>query len=145
MELPTMGRVTVAATIENVTDLYLAERGLIPADQVHRLEVTNALVDTGATHLAMPARLIQQLGFDRPYAKREAQTTEGLVERGIYGPVRLTIQGRIYHGDITEIHDSCPVLIGQLPLEGLDFVVDPKKQQLVGNPEHGGEQMIEMY
>jgi hypothetical protein len=48
-----MGRVTVAATIENVTDLYLAEKGLLPADKIHRLEVSNALVDTGATHLVL--------------------------------------------------------------------------------------------
>lgn len=48
-------------------------------------------------------------------------------------------------GRVTVAATSCPVLIGQLPLEGLDFIVDPKKQKLVGNPEHGGEQMIEMY
>ena len=40
---------------------------------------------------------------------------------------------------------DCPVLIGQVPLELLDFVVDPKGRRLIGNPEHGGEQMIEMY
>jgi hypothetical protein len=27
----------------------------------------------------------------------------------------------------------------------LDFVVDPAGQRLIGNPEHGGEQMIEMF
>jgi hypothetical protein len=38
-----------------------------------------------------------------------------------------------------------PPLIGQIPLEMLDFVVDPRGQQLIGNPEHGGEHVIEMY
>jgi hypothetical protein len=37
------------------------------------------------------------------------------------------------------------VLIGQVPLEMLDFVVDPQSQRLIGNPEHGGEQMLELY
>jgi hypothetical protein len=37
------------------------------------------------------------------------------------------------------------VLIGQVPLELLDFVVDPRGQKLIGNPEHGGEQMIEIF
>jgi hypothetical protein len=37
------------------------------------------------------------------------------------------------------------VLIGQVPLELLDFVVDPRAQKLIGNPAHGGEQMLEMY
>ncbi len=41
--------------------------------------------------------------------------------------------------------DECPVLIGQIPLEALDFLVDPIGQRLIGNPEHGGEQMIEMF
>jgi hypothetical protein len=47
--------------------------------------------------------------------------------------------------DVLEAHDECPVLIGQVPLELLDFVVDPKMQRLVGNPTHGGEHMYEMY
>ena len=41
--------------------------------------------------------------------------------------------------------DTCPVIIGYVPLELLDFVVDPKGQRLIGNPEHGGEFMFDMY
>jgi len=37
------------------------------------------------------------------------------------------------------------VLIGQVPLEMLDFVVDPPGQKLIGNPDHGGKQMIDMF
>jgi hypothetical protein len=37
------------------------------------------------------------------------------------------------------------VLIGQLPLEGLDFVVDKAWGKLIGNPDHGGKQMIDMF
>jgi predicted aspartyl protease len=145
METATMGRVTIPVTIENVSELYLAEKGLLPADQVHRLEVPDALVDTGSTYLSMPLRLIHQLGFSKPYATRTAQTTVGPMARGVFGPVRLTVEGRIFHGDVTEVDDRCPVLIGHLALEGLDMVIDPKAQKLIGNPAHGGEQMIELY
>jgi hypothetical protein len=37
------------------------------------------------------------------------------------------------------------VLIGQIPLERLDFVVDPQGNRLIGNPAHGGEHIIEAY
>ncbi len=47
--------------------------------------------------------------------------------------------------EAAEVPDECPVLIGQIPLEALDFLVDPIGQRLIGNPEHGGEQMIEMF
>ena len=45
------------------------ERGLIPADQVRRITVTDALVDTGSTLLALPSRLIRQLGKLRRLAR----------------------------------------------------------------------------
>jgi hypothetical protein len=63
----------------------------------------------------------------------------------MYGVVRLTIQGRYSHVEVSEVAEGCPVLIGQLPLEALDFVVDPKRQRLVGNPDHGGQQMFDMF
>jgi hypothetical protein len=44
-----------------------------------------------------------------------------------------------------EVPDSVPVLIGQIPLERLDFVVDPKGQRLIGNPAHDGEYMIDAF
>ena len=46
---------------------------------------------------------------------------------------------------VAEVADNCPVLIGYIPLELLDFVVDTKNQRLIGNPDHGGEFMIDMY
>ena len=47
--------------------------------------------------------------------------------------------------DVMEVPDDTPVLIGQLPLEQLDFVVDLQSRSLIGNPAHGGEQMYELY
>jgi clan AA aspartic protease len=139
-----MGKVIVTAKVENLEDMYAAKRGLIPADKVRSLEIADALVDTGASTLSLPKRLISQLGLD-PLRTRQARTSAGPVTLQMYGAVRLTIQGRDWSGDVVEIPDDCPVLIGQMPLEGLDFVVDPAGQRLIGNPAHGGEHIIELY
>ena len=144
MGTDTMGRVTVAAKIENVAELFLVEKGQLAADQVHRIEVSDALVDTGATALSMPKSLIDQLNLI-PFRSRTARTSAGLVTFRVYGGVRLTVHGRECHLDVVELPEGSPVLIGQVPLELLDFVVDPANQCLIGNPAHGGEQMIEMY
>src|SRR6202030_587823 len=111
--------------------------GLLPADQVRAVVVTDALVDTGATTLLLPKRLIAQLGL-RHYRTREARGIGGTVRMPMYSAVWLTIDERECALDVGEVDDSFPVLIGQLPLEALDFVVDPKGQRLIGNPEHGG-------
>lgn len=108
------------------------------------IEVDDALVDTGATGLAAPARLIQQLGLV-PFRTQTIRTSNGVVTRPVYGTVRLTIQGRDGNFDVTEMPDDCPVLIGQVPLEMLDLVVDSRNRRLIGNPEHGGAYVLDFF
>jgi predicted aspartyl protease len=142
MEIVTMGKVTVPARIESLKDIYLAQSGALPPEQIRAVEVADALVDTGATLLSLPRTLVQQLGLNRT---RTARTAAGIVQFGIYDAVRLTVQERDCVVEVAEIPDDCPVLIGQLPLEGLDFVVDTAGGKLIGNPDHGGKQMIDMF
>jgi clan AA aspartic protease len=144
METAIMGRVLTDASIENLSDLAAVDLGVLQADQVRRVTVTDALVDTGATMLSCPKRLIEQLGLKKK-AVRRVTTSLGKAETAVYSTVRLTIQGRDCPVDVLEVPDGVPVLIGQIPLEAMDFVVDPLNRRLIGNPEHGGEQMYELY
>lgn len=144
MGVATMGKVLVTAKMENLQDWFDLRRGMLKEDQVRAVEVTDALMDTGATSLSMPKQLIAQLGL-QPFRTRQALTSTGAATIQIYGAVRLTIQGRDCLCDVAELPDGVPVLIGQIPLEALDFVVDPAGQQLIGNPAHGGAHMIELY
>ena len=93
------------------------------------LKSSTRMVDTGATLLGMPKRLIEQLGIAQIRTGR-AKTTTGISTFGIFGPVRLTIQDRACSVDVSEVAEECPVLIGYVPLELLDFVVNPKGQSL---------------
>ena len=43
-----------------------------------------------------------------------------------------------------ENDEDTPSLMGYLLLEALDFVPDPKNQTLMGNPEHGGEWIVDL-
>jgi predicted aspartyl protease len=144
METATVGKVIVAAKIENLFDIEEVFKGRISEDQVRRLDVDDAMVDTGATSLSLPKRLIAQLGL-RQLRTGLARTAGGMTTFGIYSPVRLTVQGRDCTVEVAELPDECPPLIGVIPLEILDFVVNPKSQTLIGNPEHGGEQIFDMF
>jgi predicted aspartyl protease len=139
-----MGRVMTEATIENLEDLWAAKRGLIQPEQVRRVKVTDALVDTGATLLSLPTAMIQKLGLEKTHSKRVVSSL-GIGAADVYQAVRLTIQGRDCTMDVMEVPDTVPVLIGQLPLEHLDFVIDLRSRALIGNPAHGGEHMYELY
>lgn len=144
METCEMGRVLTEATIENLKDLWAVEQGIIQENEARRIDVTDALVDMGATLLSLPTHTIRQLGLEKAGEKRVTSSTGGGMAE-MYSAVRLTIQGRSCTMDVMEVPDEVNVLIGQIPLEHLDFVVDLRDRKLVGNPAHGGEHVYELY
>ena len=139
-----MGRVLTSIFIENLADLWEVERGLRTADQVRGVMVEDALVDTGASTLSLPPSLIGQLGL-KHYKTRPVRTAAGPAEARVFEAVRFTIQGRDGKVDVLEVPEGTPVLVGQVPLEITDFVVDPKNQCLICNPAHGGQWEMELY
>jgi clan AA aspartic protease len=145
MEAIVMGRVTTTAKVENIKDLWEVESGMRGAEKARHVTVSNALIDTGATVLSLPKAVLQQLGLRKVSEKRVTTSRGDVCDVPLYEAVRLTIQGRSCTIDVLEVPDNVPALIGQVPLELLDFVVDPRGAQLLGNPAHGGEHMFEMY
>lgn len=144
METETMGKVLVAATIENLGDLYRAKLGLLSDEAVRRIEIPDAVVDTGATTLLIPRRMVAALGLE-PTSTRHSRGLGGEFLLPMYGTVRLTIQGRHCPVDVGEIGDEYPVLVGQIPLEALDWVVDSRGCRLIGNPDHHGEWGLDVF
>jgi predicted aspartyl protease len=130
-----MGKVVVPATIENLDDVSAVLKEELSPDQVRRVEIPGVMVNIGATFLALPSNLIKHLGLAR-LQTRPAKTVTGLANFGVSRAVRLTVQGRDCDIRVTEVDDSCPVLIGDIALEMLGFAVDSKSQQLIGNSDH---------
>jgi predicted aspartyl protease len=132
-----MGKVVVIVRLTNLKDAGARKA------KPRQLE-TKALVDTGATRLYLKPSVIEQLGLARTDTVR-SQTTNGEVIRYKYEPVQLELMRRKENFDVIDVPESVPNLLGQVPLEVLDFVVDSKAHKLVPNPAHGGEQMTEEY
>jgi len=138
-----MGKVTVSAVLENADDLVLVRKGLLSAESVRRVEVVDALIDSGATGLLVPRSLVAALGLE-PLRVRTARTANGMVTIQVYHQARLTLQGRDCSVEVGEVADDLPVIIGQLPLEAMDWVIDMRGHKLIGNPDHGGVQMMDI-
>src|SRR5450755_4181056 len=101
MENATMGKVLVTAKIENVEDLFAVRNKTLQPNQVRTIEVSDALVDTGATTLSLPKRYIPQLGLQK-FRTKKVRTSAGPVEVDMYGIVKLTIQVCEWNGDVIE-------------------------------------------
>ena len=132
---------TTQITLANRTDQFLAEAGYIKPESVRQVTIEDAVVDTGATRLALPKPIIVQLGLT-PVSSTPVRTTNGIVNRTIYSEVRFTVLEREGTLDVTELPSDLPVLVGHVVLELLDLCVDIKKG-LIYNPEHDGEWIID--
>ena len=140
-----MGRVTVTAKVENALDSARARTGEIPSDAVRTIQITDALVDTGASTLGLPTAMLRQLGFDTPISKKRSRNTTGTYEVSMYGPIRLWIFDRDITLDAMEVADECPVLIGQIPLEHMQLVVDMATHKIEKSRANGGEWVLDMF
>lgn len=137
-----VGKVIVRLKLTNYGDLVMFNR-CASKRKPRQIEV-DSLVDAGATRLYLKPSVIQKLGLQRVDAVR-SQTTNGEAVRLKYEPVQLELMGRKENFDVIEVPESVPNVLGQVPLEVLDLVVDSKRQKLIPNPAHGGEQMTEEY
>ncbi len=128
-----MGRVMTNLKLTNNTDKQIAERGLILPEQVRSISV-DALVDTGATMLVLPADVVATLGL--PYeGTRGVRYADGRVRAVPWvSSVRIEILGREMSCDALVEDAGTTPLVGQIPLEGLDLVVDPKSRAVSVNP-----------
>ena len=128
---------TTRIEIANLKDMNLAEAGVINPEDIRRVTVEDAVVDTGATRLTLPKPLIEQLGLT-PVRSARALTTNGFVERTVYSSVEFKVLGRTDNIQVTDLPANVPVLVGHVILELLDLCLDIKKG-LIYNPDHDDE------
>jgi clan AA aspartic protease len=95
---------------------------------------TKALVDTGAIHLCIPEHIALQLEFEE-LEKREAVLADGRKEFFRYvGPVEIKFEDRHCFTGALVLGDS--VLLGAIPLEDMDLIINPSQKKLTVNPEN---------
>jgi clan AA aspartic protease len=93
----------------------------------------DALADTGAVHLCIPAHVQLQLGLEET-TRKEATFADGSRSLVPYvGPVELHFKNRIGFAGALVLGDE--VLLGAIPMEDMDLVVIPKTRTLDVNPE----------
>lgn len=138
-----MGKVTVTFKATNYDDLSDVARKR--TKRKPRQIRADALVDTGATRLYLQRRVIAALGL-RPVSEITSRTMSDRAEkRTVFSPVELEIQGRTGHFDVIQLPDTRPNIIGQIPLEHLDWVVDSRGKKLIPNPEHKRGEMADEF
>ncbi len=128
-----MGKVMTKIKLTSARDLADVAAGRLLPEKVRRVEL-DALVDTGATTLAIPADAVATLGLPE-FTRRKVRLATGQIqELSVVGEFYVEILGRTTTCEAFVLPEGATGLIGQIPLEGLDLVVDPKSREVAVNP-----------
>ena len=130
-----MGLVYAEIELINGGDLELAKRHYIGEDEVKRMTVT-ALVDTGSYMLCINENIQEQLQL-RVVEKRKTQLANGeIVECDVVAPLEVKFKNRRTSVNAMVLPGDSEVLLGAIPLEDMDVLIHPLRQELIVNPDH---------
>lgn len=126
-----MGLVYAEITLRNAGDLIDVRRGFIKEPEIRQTTVT-AMVDTGSAMLIITEVIRQQLGLaeEDGYV---ATLADGLARTYVLTePVQIQWRDRKTICQAVVIPNADDVLLGVIPLEAMDLIVNPIKQELIG-------------
>ena len=128
-----MGFVYADLELISVDDLALCRRGFIAEEQVRSIMVT-ALIDSGAYQMVINEHIKSQLELRLVEERvvRLADESERQVE--IVGPLEIRFENRRTVAYAIVLPGITEVLLGSIPMEDLDVVINPKRQTLEVNP-----------
>jgi clan AA aspartic protease len=95
-----------------------------------------ALVDTGATFMCLTEQDAIQLDFDLSEVSQQVVTLADGRQCKVpkIAPIEIAFANRSYVTEALVLGNE--PLMGVLPLEAMDLMVDPLRQQLIVNPAH---------
>ena len=127
----------VYADIEliNAGEIEMARRHIIGEDEIKRMHI-NALVDTGSHMLCINETIQEQLQFP-VVEKRKAQlANSSVLECDVVSMVELKFKNRRTICNAMVLPGDSEPLLGAIPLEDMDVLIHPLRQELIVNPEH---------
>lgn len=130
-----MGLVYADIELINSGDLEMVRRNLMDVDEVKRIHV-NILVDSGAIMLCINENIQEQLKLP-VVEKRKAQLANGhIFECDVVAPVEIRFKNRQTTCRAMVLPDDTEPLLGAIPLEDMDVLIHPQRQELIVNPDH---------
>ena len=130
-----MGFIYAEIELINGDDLALTRRNIIGDDEVKRMKVS-ALVDSGSIMLCINENIQEQLKL--PVVEtRKAQMANGqVVECAVVTNVEVRFKNRATTCRAMVLPGDSEPLLGAIPLEDMDVLIHPQRQELIVHPDH---------
>jgi clan AA aspartic protease len=138
-----MGMVYADIELINSVDVEMARRHTIGMEEIRSMRMT-MMVDSGAYMMAINETIQAQLGLGF-LEKRTVRLASGqLVEYDVVGPVEVRFANRRAMCSAFLLPGDAEPLLGAIPMEEMDVIIHPKRQELIVNPEHPDYAVLRM-
>jgi clan AA aspartic protease len=137
-----MYEVHTEITLKNGEDVVRAKHGLIKKTDV-REETMRAVVDTGAWTLVINEETRIKLGLDTLGTDTVNLADGASSPCTVVGPLEVWWKDRRVTCDALVLPHATEILLGAIPLESLDIIVDPRAGAVVGR--HGDQILHRLY
>ncbi len=138
-----MGLVYAEITLINGDDITLAKRHIIGEEEIKKMTVTMA-VDSGAYMMAINETIQAQLNLSF-IEKRKAVMADGSVnEYDVVGPIHVKFANRTAICSAMVLPGNNEPLLGAIPMEEMDVIIHPRRQELLVNPDHPNYAQLSM-
>lgn len=130
-----MGLIHAEIELVNSNDLAFAKKHLIGEDEIRRITVPS-LVDSGSYMLAINENIQSYLQLPFIERRRVQLANSQIVDCDIVGPVELHFKNRGTSCRAMVLPGDSEVLLGSIPMEDLDVMIHPQRQELIVNPNY---------
>lgn len=130
-----MGLVYADIELINADDLALLRRHIIGMDEVKRMHI-NMLVDSGAYMMAINESIQEQLQLPFKEKRKSIMADGSVAEHDVVGPIEIKFKNRTAVCNAVVLQGNNEPLIGAIPLEEMDVLIHPLRNELIVNPEH---------
>ena len=115
-------------------DLALERAGYLKPSQVSRVQVS-AFGDSGASMLAISRSLARLLNLNKVDEVQTELAHGEVMQAEVVGPIEVRFANRRASVDAVVIEAETEVLLGAIPMQGMDVMIDPKCERLIVNPD----------
>jgi len=129
-------------TLENILDRGFANHGYIKENEIRTLKV-EAMPDTGAWTLVINEDVRQKLGLTIEETSISTLADGKANTYNVTEGVKIRWKNRSTILPAVVVPNAKDILLGALPLEAMDLMVDPVNEKLVG--VHGDQPLHVLY
>ena len=130
-----MGLVYADVEIINGGDLEMVRRLHMDPEDVKRIH-TSILVDTGSYMLCINEAIQEQLQLPVVDTKKAQTADNRIIDCPVVDQIQLRFKNRQWSGRAMVLPGDCEPLLGAIPLEEMDVLIHPLRNELIVNPDH---------